>query len=178
MKKLIALAALGTLLLPTAAVFAQEPSPDTSNITPLCEGMINIAESRLTSNETRYADNVIRMEESIAKLEEFMASVAERGADTSGLATDTANLEAALVELEADHQAVHDNLTAMTQLDCSSMTKEEHDAYIAEARALFEELKSNIEIIREIRFSIKTHVEEILAELRSLNGFIDSGTSS
>lgn len=178
MKKFIALAAMGTLLLPTAAVFAQEPSPDTSNIAPLCGGMVNIAENRLASNETRHADNVTRMEGSIAKLEEFMASAAESGADTSGLATDIANLEAVLVELEADHQAVQDNLTAMTQLDCSSMTQEEHDAYITEAKALFEELKSNIETIKEIRFSIKTHIEEILAELLSLNNPNDSETSS
>lgn len=178
MKKFIALAALGTLFLPTAAVFAQQIERDTTIVTPLCEGMKAIAESRLTSNETRHADNVARMEGSIAKLEELVASAAELGVDTSGLETDIANLEAVLVELEADFQAVQDNLTAMTQLDCSSMTKEDHEAYITEAKAVFEELKSNIETIKEIRSSIKTHVEEILAELASLTEDTDSETSS
>ncbi|MBI4256751.1 hypothetical protein HY626_01700 [Candidatus Uhrbacteria bacterium] len=167
MKKFLILAVVGAMLVPSAAVFAQETPKSSFDVSAQCEAMVTRSQERLTANETRHAKNIERMNKSIEKLKKFVEKAQTLGADTSTLEGDIAALESALVDLAADHQAVQDNLTAMTQVDCTTMTIEEYDNQIATAKTLFEAVKENIAVIKEIRQSIKSHVEVIFDAIQS-----------
>ncbi len=176
MKKFLVLAVLGAFLAPTTAVFAQVEAPTgTFDISARCESMVTKATERLAHTSTRHQDNVDRMNASITKLEEVIAKGNELGLDTSALVTDLANLESTLADLSSDHQAVQDHLTTMAQVDCETFTAEEHDSLVETAKSLHKALKENVDVIKEIRLSIKAHVGELLEAIASLNS---SETSS
>ena len=157
---------MALLLIPTTSVFAQE-ADSTNTLDPVarCEAFAERSQERYDANETRHAEHAQRMSTSIEKLKEFVEKASSLGADTSSLESDIASLESYQSELNADHEAVQAHLTEMTQLDCETKTHEEIKNEMAEARSLFDAIKSDVEDIRELRKTIKTHVSEIIAQI-------------
>lgn len=157
---------MALLLVPTVSVFAQE-TESTGDLDPVarCEAFVERSQERYDANETRHADHSERMTTSIEKLNEFVDKATELGIDTSSLESDISTLESYQSELNTDHEAVQAHLTEMTQLDCETTTNEDIQNEMAEARSLFDAVKEDVTSIRELRESIKTHVDEILEQI-------------
>ncbi|MCR4313906.1 MAG: hypothetical protein NUV84_01515 [Candidatus Uhrbacteria bacterium] len=168
MKKLLLMAALGVVFVPTVSVFAQENSP-TDSFDPVarCEALIERSQVRYDANEIRHADNLERLNGSIAKLEEFIEKASELGIITSALATDIETLKGYSSELDVDQQVVQDNLVSMIQSNCQDVTAEQYQENIAYANSLFETLRGDVGSIHELRLIVKTHVDEIVSEVKS-----------
>ncbi|TAL50941.1 hypothetical protein EPN81_01355 [Patescibacteria group bacterium] len=167
MKKFLLLAVLGVVFVPSASVFAQEQAPSGS-VDPVarCEAMVETSKERYDANQTRNADNASRISATIEKLEAFITKANELGADTSVLSSDMQTLSTYMNELEADYQAVQDNLSVMMQSDCETMTAEEYRSQVTNAKSLFEALRANVTAIRDLRTTIKTHIDEILSTIK------------
>lgn len=176
MKKLLLMAAMGVVFVPTVSVFAQETS-QTVSFDPVarCEAMVERSQERYDANETRHADNSARLNGSIDKLEEFIEKADSFGVDTSALENDIQALKGYQDEINVDHQAVQDDLMSMAQADCETMTAEDYQNQIAQVKSLFKAFKEDVESIRELRTTIKTHVDEMLSEIKSI---VDSGSAS
>ena len=174
MKKFIAFAVLSASFLPFSAFAAtatQATNAATTQNTQVnttapsimsCEGFVTSVSARLEKMDSRSAKNSEYITIAFQKLDALITKVKAMGIDTATLEATVADLRVATDKLNVDYAALRAHLVVVGSIDCATVTTDAWQKYLDDGKALFAQVKADVQAIRELNKKTKTEAHTVI----------------
>lgn len=163
MKKLLVGFALIASIVPASVAFAAAPTEE-QRLASCTERVANIP-TFLESLAARHTDNATRLQSGIDRLTAFIATAQGEGTDTGALEANLASLIYYQADIETDHAALVNQISANESFVCSADTLDEWRAIRETTKTHFDALKTDAAAVKALREDIKTNIQTVMSTL-------------